>query len=360
MSIALVAHVSGNGSAFTTASIDTTGANFLIASQSGFSGLGTVSDSKSNTWTALTSHGSSSFQRLYYAKNAIVGSGHTFTVTGGSSGSLEVAAFSGLDTTSPFDVEAGTLATSGAAQAGSVTPAAANSLVIAGVAYQNNGVSLSGIDLSFTITDTEPGAGVIRGSLAYLIETSIAAKNPTWTFSGSNAWAATNAVFKAGASPGDVTAVAATAAAAAVPPVVTGAGTVLAVPMTAAAAAIPPVATGAANVTAVAATAAAAMLPPVIGIAPNVLAVSMTATAAAIPPVVTGAATIQAIAANALAAMGTPVVHVVLPPAAAGIFRPGVGTGNPVVFRGSTVSGTPSPFRQDPGPPVTPGVFKPN
>jgi hypothetical protein len=47
-------------------------------------------------------------ERLYYAANPTVGSGHTFSYTGASNfSSIFVAAFSGVATSSPFDKENG-------------------------------------------------------------------------------------------------------------------------------------------------------------------------------------------------------------------------------------------------------------
>jgi hypothetical protein len=90
MAIALVSSLTATpgGSGGTTAALDTSGANLLILSVSWYTintaNPSTISDSKGNTWTALTRRNSPSghfAHRLWYATNPTVGTGHTFTVT---------------------------------------------------------------------------------------------------------------------------------------------------------------------------------------------------------------------------------------------------------------------------------------
>src|SRR5262245_14682595 len=87
MAISLVASLTAapGGSGGTTAAIDTTGADLLTFSCAYYSGLSptlTVSDSKGNTWIGLTDRAANERgHRYYYAKNATVGTGHTFTVS---------------------------------------------------------------------------------------------------------------------------------------------------------------------------------------------------------------------------------------------------------------------------------------
>ena len=113
-SYALIAHrvdsLGPNGG--TGASLNTTGANiiFVLEAFSNNSSAGTLTDSKGNTWSQLTKQGTggSGATVLWYAKNAIVGPGHTFTITGNSTYSaIAVAAFSGGTIASPFDIQNG-------------------------------------------------------------------------------------------------------------------------------------------------------------------------------------------------------------------------------------------------------------
>lgn len=207
MSFTLVAHTAANGATsggVTTSSINTTGADFLVLIVSDYQATtaSTPTDSKSNTWTALTPQATGVFNRckIWYCKNPTVGSGHTFTytLTAGFS-SLAVAAFSGSDTSSPFDQQNGA-STSGATtiQPGSVTPSQANELIVVGLAETNSGsVSING---GFTISDqVDYVPGTAFGvSLAYLIQTTATAENPTWTWVASTESATCIATFKAG------------------------------------------------------------------------------------------------------------------------------------------------------------------
>lgn len=209
MAFSLIAHVEAslgvNGG--TTGAIDTTGASFLVASVAWYSlGTGpTVTDSKSNTWSSLTTYSAAGIaNRLWYCIPSSVGSGHTFTGTGsGSYSSMQVLAFSG-QAVSPFDVENGATVGSTTIQPGSITPSEDNELVVVGLAHENNGGSAVSIDGGFTAYKSAYSGGTSEGGgIAYLIQTTAAAANPTWNIGSSAVMAATIACFKAaaGASP---------------------------------------------------------------------------------------------------------------------------------------------------------------
>ncbi len=210
MTFALI--TAGHGSSFSTTSngytsgtLDTTGGDLLIVALSEGGGItnGAVTDSKSNTWVQLTiqtNNGKSS--SLWYAWNATCGSSHTFTVSGTANfPSMCVAAFSGSQTSSdPFDVQNGANALfQGTLQTGSITPGSANELLV--TSFMGDGdTSLATINSSFTVSDgvTDGSFGHQMSTLAYLIETTIAAQNPTWTRTGGNStMAAAIASFKA-------------------------------------------------------------------------------------------------------------------------------------------------------------------
>src|SRR6266536_1343851 len=82
----------------TTTGIDTTGADLLVASVHEYAGgpAGTVSDSKGNTWHALTPQGSGATTKItiFYAwgSGLSVGAGHTFSYT--AAGVFAVVSFS--------------------------------------------------------------------------------------------------------------------------------------------------------------------------------------------------------------------------------------------------------------------------
>ena len=120
--------------------------------------------------------------------------------------SLAVKAFSGVQAT-PFDQENGaTLTSAGTShQPGSVTPSEANELVVTGIGFASEATESNvTIDSSFL-----PGTMVIDvdwsqvtdgdhfgSALAYKIQSSASAENPTWTWTGSNRAVAAIATFK--------------------------------------------------------------------------------------------------------------------------------------------------------------------
>lgn len=202
MSYSLVAHATVAGSSGgTTPGVITTGADLMVAVYSWYNGgtRPTLSDSKSNTWTQIGTDqaGAITSVAMYYVASPTVGSGHTCTISGASSfSSLEIEAWSG-SAASPFDQTS----QAAAYQAGSVTPTQDNELLVAGVAGQDT-QNVTAIDLGFTISDNNAySAGNNEaGAMAYLVETTAAAKNPTWTTPGAgNATATIISTFKAAA-----------------------------------------------------------------------------------------------------------------------------------------------------------------
>lgn len=204
MAIALVAHVAERTTSFntfTTASIDTTGADLLVVFIADTDGTTTLSDSKSNTWTPLTTRSfSGNFLSTYYAKNAAVGTGHTFTATGtGKAQSVAASAWSGSDLTAPFDQQngAGNFGTSG--QPGSITPSVDGCVVITGIGHRETTGSVT-VSSPFSpaldsLVETQ-GHGIGH---AYEIQTTATARNPTWTWTNGKDWSIEIASFKAAA-----------------------------------------------------------------------------------------------------------------------------------------------------------------
>ena len=206
MAIAYVAGVSSgtNSGGTTSAGVDTTGADLLVMVVCYFSGAAapTVSDSKGNTWTALTAvqstgGGANNKTQIYYAKNPTVGSGHTFTASGASSfASLTAAAYSGCDTAAPFDQQNGT---ADSTQPGSVTPTQDNELVVTGLG--GDVATYTSVNGGFTLRNS---VGVSAGNyfgtgLADLVQTTAAAANPTWTVNSVTNSGNVIATFKAAA-----------------------------------------------------------------------------------------------------------------------------------------------------------------
>lgn len=189
----------------TTSAIDTTGADLIVLAIGSNASALTVSDSKGNTWTALTNHNAagppSIGSRLYYCVNPTVGSGHTFTVSH-SYGAISATAYSGVGT-SPFDQQNGATSVPlvSALATGSITPTENGELVIASLGVGKTASSIA-IDSSYSIdTYVNPVSGVAYGvAIASLIQTTAGATNPSWSWGGGTSEAAASiASFKVAA-----------------------------------------------------------------------------------------------------------------------------------------------------------------
>lgn len=193
------AGVNGTSTA-TTSGIDTSSAKLIVIAVLWFTGTPTVSDSKGNTWTALTtvasgsSGGTQYFARLYYCINPTVGTGHTFSATANFT-VIDVRAFS-CTATPVFDVEAtGAGSTSAATfQPSTITPAGTE-LFVTGLCFLSDS-TLASINSSFNKPDTEvrSGSGSLFGITAYKMSSS--AESPTWTVASGNTGAAAMAAWK--------------------------------------------------------------------------------------------------------------------------------------------------------------------
>lgn len=215
MAIALVGHGhagSTNTNGFTTGAFDTTGANFIIvAYTAGTATSQTLTDSKGNTWHPLPADTANSKQcRLYYAYNATVGTGHTFTITGtATNASLSIMWFSGvLSTSDPYGGDItnnGATGTSMSAKA--LRPTETNCLLVTATSDTSTSITPT-IDAGYTVADSILAVGAQHDAAhsAYLIQTSIATVNPTWTFGGSSDWLnTTHAWFKSSSGTAEAT-----------------------------------------------------------------------------------------------------------------------------------------------------------
>lgn len=199
MAFSLLVHTKGAGVTNpTTGNVDTTGGNLLVVAVSSYSAGTTVSDAKSNSWTPLTvSTFGEARTFITYSQGGTFGSGENFTYTG-SYAAIEGAAFSG-SASSPFDVQntnASAIKVT-SLSTGSVTPSQNDSLIIATIATGGGGGGYS-IDSGFTIIDSNDYVAFTNegGAIAYKIQTTAGAENPTWSWTGSADAAASIAVFK--------------------------------------------------------------------------------------------------------------------------------------------------------------------
>lgn len=213
MSYALIASVAAGSPdtfTFTTGAIDTTGADLLIAYVSERESVGdtVLSDSKGNTWAALTEQKDVATASLrgvmYYCKSPTVGAGHTFTVTdssGGGVASVAVAAFSGSHLTAPLDQQNGKVDIDAglANTTNGVTPSENNELTISGLAFSPNSatIAVNTGEAGWTITNQVDCTVNHKGvALAYKIQGALAATDPTWSYSTNEYAATTIASFK--------------------------------------------------------------------------------------------------------------------------------------------------------------------
>jgi len=196
----------GRTGAGTTSAADFSAANYFVAVQSG-APTGTPTDSAGNTYVEIRDEEGSDGGELamFYAENATGQASHTFTAVGGFP-ALCVMGFSGGATSSSLDQQNGTTDASSPRNAGSITPGEDNELVVMGIGGATGpGVSDYSIDGGFTIAG---GFDLVGGTsygaaIAYLIQTTATAANPSWTTpSNSSGQAAIIASFKAAAGGG--------------------------------------------------------------------------------------------------------------------------------------------------------------
>jgi len=193
-----------NAATATTGGVDTTGANFLVVVLSYYTSgsAPVVSDSKSNTWNALTAevNGAVTVQ-IFYSVPSSVGASHTFSVATSSFNSIIAMAFSGANATQGTPQESGASASTASLQPGSITPAEDNELVIVGAGTQDEENDTFAIDSGFTLAESNSHtAGVnFGGAAGYKIQTTAAAVNPAVSWTTSVVSAARMASFKVSA-----------------------------------------------------------------------------------------------------------------------------------------------------------------
>lgn len=187
--IAVGAEVLGTNGGTTAGAgvLNTTGADTLIVlEQFNAATSGTLSDIYGNTWFQLTkrdSNGSECGSGFWYAKNAIVGAGHSVSIAGSSTfSSVAFAAYSGCDLAAPFDTEGGiSVTTATTTPIGTITPSNANSLILSGCSLAQASAGCT-VDVGTKIAETS-SAAVYTGALGELIQSGgpTATGTITWT-----------------------------------------------------------------------------------------------------------------------------------------------------------------------------------
>lgn len=191
---------STNSNNVTSGAIDTSGAKIIVVgvSRGTLGTVGAPTDNQGNTYTlAVNTNVAARNSLLFYCINPTTNASHTFSYSDTSSfPAIYAAAFSGeadsLDATNSNTTSGSTI------QPGSVSPAGDNELFVTVVAENSGSVLTVSIDSSFTIVQelcSTVSADYRGGAIAYKIQTTGSAENPTWSgFSGA-ATAATIANF---------------------------------------------------------------------------------------------------------------------------------------------------------------------
>lgn len=184
----------GNG-ASGVATLNCLGSSSLFATIGDGDGTSTLGDSMGNTWVQGTVRGAGPKTAEWSCKAPATSSTLTFTV--GATGkypTLNVIAFSGGDQTALLDTaatpgaETGTNSGPSNAQPGSLTPSAADDLIISSLSKDGT-AGFETIDSSFVLIEDHPiiGGQAYGGMMAYKIKTDALAENPLWAWAaGSN------------------------------------------------------------------------------------------------------------------------------------------------------------------------------
>ena len=199
--IGIVTHTITTGSAntVTSAAINTTGAGLIVVQIAAPNvAVGTLSDSKGNTWTILRNDAILGLiaNLTFYCVSPVVGSSHTFTYAAtGAYPVITVVALSNV-ASSPIDQQNGAhpISTTISVQPGSITPSVNNEIILASICVGASG-TIPTINSGFTILNSMAFAsGVNQGSvMAYITQTSASAVNPTFSWTAT-AYAATSIV----------------------------------------------------------------------------------------------------------------------------------------------------------------------
>lgn len=209
--MSLIASVSSRNTVFTagpSSSIDTTGATLLVLAltwETSTSGNEcTVSDSAGNTWVSLTLRTQGALRtHLFYVLGPTTSATHTFNAAGTINNSfptIGVLAFN--DNVNMLDSQSGAGTASGTTlQPGSITPVVNNEVFVTALNSSAGSNGALSIDSSFNITFNLGNSATSDNlGLAYKIQTSAGAENPTWT-QASGVGVAAMAVFRSSSVP---------------------------------------------------------------------------------------------------------------------------------------------------------------
>lgn len=203
----LVASASGGstgGAAFSLASMNTTGANFIVVFVGYYTGGAAdidIVDDQSNTYSARTlyNNGTTGVQ-VYYCSVPNVASSHVVSITGGGSYAyIRAEAWSGMAAASVYDTETGNTTTSSwsALAAGSLTPGTASTVIWTAISSDDTGTITTPSGYTLSVNAPYSSGNYLGLVAARKVLSSTSAENPSWAISpnGTNA-VATNVTFK--------------------------------------------------------------------------------------------------------------------------------------------------------------------
>lgn len=200
---------------FTTSAINSTTADLVVVVTSGFvpNGPPAISaDTYTNTWHYAVAVGmGNTYLFIYYAWNAIVGSGHTVTLNGSRFYTTIVLAYSGSQTSAdPLDQSnANAYANQVYVDGMTVTTTAAGELLILGAAGGGNAWASGGLTVAdgsnaWTIENQLADGTDIACAAADFVQSAAGLSDPTWSANGVNVpgFCGVQATFKAPAGGG--------------------------------------------------------------------------------------------------------------------------------------------------------------
>lgn len=184
----------------TTDNFSSIGASVAIAGIWDFAvaAAGTVTDNQGNTYTLLGTYAGSTYRiSIYGAKMVNTSATHTISYTTGvlAYSSISVLTLSGVDTSITYldRVNGSASGVDYLKQPGSITPSANNEIVINAInSAGNTGTGPPTISSPYVISGATRwvSGAFFSGAMAWNIQTTATATNPTWTCPTSNSHAA--------------------------------------------------------------------------------------------------------------------------------------------------------------------------
>lgn len=182
------ASVSGGTTSVVTSAFDSTGATLITVWIGSLDGTPTVTDNQGNTYTLGTNSNSGTFHgRFAHCVSPTTSATHTVTVASSQDPSIIVAWF---DATGAFDTQStpNTGSSVTTLSPGSVTPSADGALVLASLMHYRDAGAITSLSIgsSYTIIVNVDSVSATRVgvALAYLIQGTAGAINPSWSWTG--------------------------------------------------------------------------------------------------------------------------------------------------------------------------------